>query len=371
MDAVVQQVASRRDMRRFIEFPRSLYAGDACFVPHLMLERQRFFSPRNPLFEFTDVTYFLARGGTGRTVGRITAHVNRRHNQFAGERTGFFGFFESVDDLGVAGALFEAAEEWLRGRGMAIIRGPFNFSTNQECGFLAQGFDEPPVIMMPYTRPYYLDFMERLGYAKAMDLLAYYYDSGGVTPEYLVRFCERIANRSGVTVRAIDMDDFEADAQKAFSVYNRAWADNWGFVPMTEAQFRYTAGELKSIVDPVLALIAELDGEPVGFSLGLPDYNPILKKMNGRLLPLGILHMLLGRRRIDKVRIVTLGVVQEHRRKGIETLLVCRTFQNGIPRGYYRGEFSWVLEDNVLLKRMLERMGATAYKTYRIFEKSL
>jgi GNAT superfamily N-acetyltransferase len=225
--------------------------------------------------------------------------------------------------------------------------------------------------MMPYTRPYYLDFMARLGCTKSMDLLAYYYDSGGVTPEYLVRFCERIRSRSGVTVRTIDMDNFEEDVQKAFSVYNRAWADNWGFVPMTEAQFRYTAGELRSIVDPALALIAELDGEPVGFSLGLPDYNPVLKKMNGRLLPLGILHMLLGRRRIDKVRILTLGVVREHRKKGIETLLVCHTFQNGIPRGYHRGEFSWVLEDNVLLKRMLGKMGATPYKTYRIFEKSL
>ncbi|MHC4479357.1 MAG: N-acetyltransferase [Planctomycetota bacterium] len=371
MGIVVQQVSSRRDMRRFIRFPLRLYAGDPLFVPHLISERRRFFSRRNPIFESTDVSYFLACDGAGSVVGRVTAHVNHRHNEYVGERAGFFGFLESVEDLSVAEALMGAVENRLRRRGMRAVRGPFNFSTNEECGLLARGFDLPPVIMMPYTKRYYLDFMSRLGYAKARDLLAYYYDSGGSIPGYMSRFSRRAESRSGVNVRRVDMRNFEADVRAAFSVYNSAWADNWGFVPMTDAQFRYLARELRPIIDPALALIAEVDGRPVGFSLGLPDYNPVLRRMKGRLFPLGIVHFLLGRRRIDAARIITLGVVPEHRKKGIEILLTHRTFQNGLARGYWRGEFSWVLEENVLLRRMLERFGAEHRKTYRIFEKGL
>jgi GNAT superfamily N-acetyltransferase len=371
MDVAVRQVTSRRDMRRFIELPLSLYAGDERFVPHLLAERRQFFGPHNPLFEFTDVAYLLALDRRGRPVGRITAHVDKRHNEFHGERTGFFGFFESVEDEEVAGALLSAAEERLRTWGMAAIRGPFNFSTNQECGFLADGFDRLPALMMPYTKRCYLELMARFGYVGVKDLLAYFYDCAGQIPEHLVRFSRRVEERCGVVVRPISMDRFQQDVEAALTVYNQAWARNWGFVPMTDAQFRYMARELKPIVEPSLALIAELEGVPVGFSLALPDYNPLLKRMNGRLFPFGFLTFLLGRRKLDSVRVLTMGVVPEHRKRGIDVLLIYHTFVNGVARGFYRGEFSWVLEDNVLLRRALERMGARATKTYRIFEKPL
>jgi GNAT superfamily N-acetyltransferase len=371
MGIQVEAVTSPAGLSRFIRFPLRLYADDGCFVPHLLSERRRFFSRRNPLFAFTEPCYFLARDAGGAVVGRVSAHVNRRHNKFWGERAGFFGFFECVEDLDVARALMTHAEQWLAGQGMGVIRGPFNFSTNEECGFLAEGFDTPPAVMMPYTKRYYLDFMAELGYAKARDLLAFYYECREGIPPFLTRVGKRAEERHGVVVRPLNMRRFAEDVRKAFDVYNRAWERNWGFVPMTEEQFAFAAHELKGIVVPELALIAEMDGEPVGFALALPDYNPLLKKMGGRLLPFGIVRFLLGRRSLDMVRVLTLGVVEEHRRRGIDALLVYYLFANGLPKGYWRGEFSWVLEGNVLLERLMERMGATAYKTYRIFEKPL
>jgi GNAT superfamily N-acetyltransferase len=225
--------------------------------------------------------------------------------------------------------------------------------------------------MMPYGKRYYPEFLSRLGYAKARDLLAYDYQYPGEIPEHMVRFSKRTEGRLRVSVRAIDMARFDEEVRSAFSVYNKAWAANWGFVPMTPAQFDHMARTLKQIVDPDLVLIAQIDGEPVGFSLSLPDYNGLLKKMGGRLFPFGIFTFLRGRHKIANLRTLTLGVVPEHRKKGIEILLIYHTFRNGLPKGYRRAELSWVLEDNVLFRRTAERMGARPYKTYRIYEKAL
>ncbi len=372
MSIAVAETTSPRRMRRFIRLPLQLYADDPLFVPHLLMERRQFFDPRrNPLFAFTDVAYFLATDGAGRTVGRVSAHVNKRHNEFAGDRCGFFGFFECVDDPAAARALLGAAEDWLRDRGMTAVRGPLSFSTNEECGLLVEGFDRPPAFMMPYTKRYYPELLAGLGYAKARDLLAYEYDCGGVVPPYIERFAKRAAARTPVKVRPLDMGDYQADVARAFSVYNKAWERNWGFVPMTPDQFVHMAREMKPLVLPDLALIAEIDGEPVGFSLALPDLNPVLRRMKGRLLPLGFLRLLGARRRAASLRVLTMGVVKAHRRRGIEMLLIYHTFLNGIRRDCLRGEFSWVLADNVLLCRALERFGAERTKTYRIYEKEL
>ena len=371
MQIQVQPVASRREMSRFITWPMALYRGDPFFVPPLIVERKEFFGPHNPLFAFTEVAYFLARNERGEIVGRVTAHINRRHNEFAGERAGFFGFFECVEDPEAAGALMSAAEAWLRERGMTVIRGPFSFSTNDECGFLAEGFDSLPALMMPYTRRYYLGFMETLGYRKAKDLLAYNYESIGRVPDYLVRFAERAREKTQVTVRALDMGRFDEEVARIFEVYNRAWEKNWGFIPMTAEEFQFAAKSLRQIVDPDIAVVAEKDGRAVGFSLALPDYNSVLKKMNGRLFPFGVFHFLLGKRSIRRVRVITLGVVEEFRHCGVDTLLIYHTFKNGLPKGYTSCEMSWVLEDNGPARRMFERVGAVPYKTYRIFEKAL
>jgi GNAT superfamily N-acetyltransferase len=370
MSVSVEQVAGERGMRDFIRFPLDHYAGDPLYVPHLISERRRFFSARNPLFEFTEAAYFLARL-EGRLVGRVSAHISSRQNERTAEPTGCFGFYEAVDDPAVARVLMESVEGWLAERGSRVVLGPLNFSTNEECGFLAEGFDRSPAIMMPYTKPYYLDQMADLGYGKARDLVSYRLESDGTIPEHLARFSRRAEERFGVRVRSLDMRRFEDEVRVAFDVYNRAWADNWGYVPMTDGQFRYMAEELKPVVVPDLALIAELDREVVGFSLALPDLAPVFRKMKGRLLPFGIFHFLFGRRHVHAVRVLTTGVVEEHRRKGVDVLLIHRTFANGFRLGYFAGEFGWILEDNLLMRRTLDRMGARVDKTYRIFEKRL
>jgi hypothetical protein len=368
---VVTMASSGRDMDAFIRFPLRHYSGNPFFVPHLLYERKKFFSPSNPIFQFTEVVYFLARNEKGEVVGRMTAHINERHNRHAGEKTGFFGFFECIDDEAAASALMKAAEDTLRAGGMKTIRGPFNFSTNEECGFLVQGFDRAPSLMMPYTKPYYPDLMARLGYTKARDLLAYEYEYQGSIPDYLVRLTRRIRERKQIVIRCINMDRFVEDVETIFRIYNAAWSRNWGFVPVTEEEFRTTAKDLKPIVDPSIVLIAEKDGKPVAFSVSLPDYNVLLKKAKGRLLPFGFLHLLLGRKSITRVRTLLLGVVAEHRLSGIEILLIHDTFEKGVPKGYRAGEMSWILEDNVLMRRAIERMGAQIGKAYRIFEKAL
>jgi len=371
MQISARAVDSPSQLRQFIEFPLTLYRDDPLFVPHLTFERREFFSPKNPIFKFTDVAYFLASDPAGEVVGRITAHVNRRHNQFVGERTGFFGFFESIPDLRVARALTGAAEQWLRRRGMDAIRGPFNFSTNDECGFLARGFETPPVFMMPHTRPYYLDFMRDLGYERAKDLLAFHYEWQGAVPERFARLARRVEERTSIRVREMDTSRFEQEVATAFEIYNSAWERNWGFVPMTREEFRHLAKGLKPLVDPAVALVAQQGGRPIGFSLGLPDYNVLLRRMRGRLLPWGPLLYLFGRRTIHKIRVLTLGVLKEYRNHGVDVLLCYYIFKKGVARGYTSWEMSWILEDNVQMIRPMERSGAVAYKTYRIFEKRL
>ncbi len=371
MQVSVKAVGPRESLNEFILFPLRHYRHDSFFVPHLLYERKKFFSPSNPLFEYTDTAYFLARNDQGRVVGRVTAHINRRHNDYTEEQTGFFGFFECIDDPTVASALMTAAENKLRDSGMKVIRGPFNFSTNEECGFLVQGFDRSPALMMPYTKPYYADFMARLGYRRAKDLLAYEYAHGGKIPDFLARFSRRIRQRRQIAVRPINMQRFEEDVATIFEIYNAAWSKNWGFIPVTENELRYAAGELKPIVDPSMVLIAEKEGRPVAFSVSLPDYNVVLKKMHGRLLPFGFLHYLFGRKAIRSVRTLLLGVVHEYRQSGIEVLLIHDTFRNAVSRGYRAGEMSWILEDNVLMRRPLDRIGAQITKVYRIYEKDL
>ena len=367
----VKPAESKRDMDAFIRFPLRLYQRDPFFVPPLLYERKKFFRPSNPIFQFTDVTYFLARAENGEVLGRVTAHINERHNDHAGEKAGFFGFFECVDDQAVASALMTAAEDTLRGRGMEVVRGPFNFSTNEECGFLVQGFDRLPALMMPYTKPYYPDFMTRLGYSKVRNLLAYEYAYQGSIPDYLVRLRRRIRERKQIVIRSINMRRFEEDLAEIFRIYNAAWSQNWGFIPVTEDEFRYSARELKPIVDPSVVLIAEKEGKPVAFSVSLPDYNVLLKKMHGRLFPFGFLHLLFGRKTIGRVRTLLLGVAAEYRLSGIEVLLIHESFEKGLSRGYRTGEMSWILEDNMLMRRPLERMGAQIGKVYRIYEKAL
>lgn len=366
----VDAVEGRRDLRRFLRLPWSIYAGDPHWVPPLLVEQRKLLDrERHPFHEHADVEYFLARRGD-RVVGRIAAIVNHRHIDFHEEKVGFFGFFECEDDPASARALLGAAEDWLRQRGMRAARGPMNFSTNEECGLLVDGFDTPPMIMMTHNPPYYRRLLESAGYGKAKDLLAYYLVDDGV-PARLVRGVERVQKRAGAVIRPLRMKRLEQEIEIIRDIYNSAWERNWGFVPMTDAEFDEMARQLKQIVNPEICLIAEVDGAPVGFALALPDFNQAVRHADGRLLPLGLFKVLWHARRIDAARVITLGVKPSHRRLGLDAMMMLRIWQKGTASGYHRGECSWILEDNWDMRRIMERLGGVVYKTYRIVEKPI
>ena len=369
----VDQVRTRADFRAFLHLPWRIYADDPAWVPPLLLDLKTVLRrDKHPYHKHADTEYFLARQGH-EVVGRIAASVNRLHNEFHEERTGFFGFFESIDDPTVARALLAAAEEWLIARGMQQVRGPMNFSTNEESvspGVLIDGFDTPPVVMMSHNRPYYRELLEGAGYTKSKDLLSYWLDADQ-TPPALSRVMTALARREGISVRSVDLRRFEAEVATVQEIYNSAWERNWGFVPMTEAEFVHMAKQLRPVIDPDYALIAEVDGAPVAFAVGLPDYNQVLKRMNGRLLPLGIFKLLWYRRRIDALRVLTLGVKPGFRHLGLGAMLYLRIIENAQRAGKPRGECSWILEDNTEMRKAMERMGGRVYKTYRVMEKAL
>lgn len=366
----VTPVRGRRELKQFLHLPWKIYEGDPLWVPPLLhdvstlLDRQR-----HPFHEHAEVEYFLA-WRDDEAVGRVAAIVNRLHNEFTGDRIGFFGFFECVDDQGVADALFAAADRWLAERGMDTVRGPMNFSTNEECGLLIDGTAEPPLVMMTYNPSYYPRLIENAGFEKAKDLLAYILH----TPEKPTRLSKRVmraAERNGIRVRPIDMKRFDEEVALLEEIYNAAWERNWGFVPMTPAEFAFMAKQLKPVVDPNYALVAEVDGDPVGFGLALPDFNQALKHINGRLLPFGLLKLLWHKRNIDQVRIITLGVKAGYRRLGLDALMYLRIYEQAETDAIKRGECSWILEDNWDMRRAIERLGGTVYKVYRIYDKPL
>ncbi len=340
------------------------------WVPPLKSDvRGMFDRARNPFFAHAEIESFLALAGD-RVVGRIVAIDNRAHNEFHGDRVGFFGFFECEDDPAAATALFDAAAAWLAARGKDVLRGPMNFSTNDDCGSLIEGFNTPPAIMMPHNPAYHARLHAAGGFAKAKDIVAYWYE-GDALPERVTRGVELVRKRKGVTVRPLDMKRFEQEVGLIRTIYNDAWERNWGFVPMTEAEIDHMAEQLKPVVEPGLIVFAEIRGEPVGFGLGLPDFNLALKHANGELFPFGFLSILWHKRRIRQARILTLGVRSGYRASGIDALLISELFGRCVAMGIFKGEFSWILEDNIAMRRPLENIGARVYKTYRVYDRPL
>jgi GNAT superfamily N-acetyltransferase len=372
-EVTVRPVRSQADERRFIDFIYTHYRGSEHWVPPLRMERRKLIDTRkNPFYRHAERELFLAERG-GRIVGRIGAIVNHNHNRRHNDRVGFFGFFESVDDQQVATVLFDAARGWLRGRGLDAMRGPANPSVNDEYGLLVEGFDEPPVVMMPYNPPYYAALIEGCGLAKAKDLYAYEL----LTPvtlgvPKLKRAYEVFQKRSGLTYRSLDMKQFPAEIERIKKVYNRAWQQNWGEVPMTDEEFDALAADLKHVVLPELVLFAETPaGEVAGFALNLPDINiPLKDNRNGGLLR-GLWLLATRRKRIDFCRVLVLGVLPEYRRSGAASVLFYEYALRAEKLGYRGGEASWILEDNVMMIRAAELMGGRRYKTYRIYEQGI
>jgi hypothetical protein len=370
----LRPVRGRKELNAFIKLPWQIYAGDPAWVPPLIREQRKILDrSRHPFHLHAEVEYFLARRG-GRVVGRIAVFVNPRYNRFHEDRTGFFGFLEVENDPEACTALLECAEGWLAERAMDCMVGPMNFTTNDEShspGILLEGFQEPPYILMAHGRPYYPSLLKEAGLEKAMDLLAYRFTSN-IPPERIVKAVARIEKGiAGLRIRNVSMKHLHEEVDLVQAVYNSAWEKNWGFVPLTEAEIRHLAEELKPILEPRYALIATIHGQAVGFSLTLPDYNQALRHTNGRLLPLGLLKLLWHARRINRARVFALGLERKFRRSGIDAVLYLRTFLAAQELGHGSAESSWILEDNWTMRRALEKMGAHIYKRYRVYQKAL
>ncbi|MDX1393679.1 MAG: N-acetyltransferase [Gemmatimonadota bacterium] len=359
---------TRRDLNRFIDFPWEIYRDDPHWVPPLKRDmRVAFDREKHPFHRHSEAQPFLALRDD-RVVGRICAIRNRRHEEFHDEPVGFFGFFESLDDPGVAAALFDAVRVWLRERGLEVMRGPTSFSTNEVSGLLVDGEAGPPFVMMAHNPPYYAELIEGYGFEKAKDLWAWAMDNE--EPTYLER-AERIVSRRnpGITVRTLDRSRYDEELERVRAVYNEAWEKNWGFVPMSDAEIDFMADELKLVIEPRLALFMEDDeGETIGFGLALPDFNQVLRHLDGRLFPLGLFKALRLRRKIDRMRVIILGVVPKHRGKGLDALLYVKLFREAADVGVTWGEMSWILEDNHAMNAAIQRFGARLFRTYRIYD---
>lgn len=363
----VEPVRSKRERREFVELPFRLYKGDPNWVPPLRRDVYELIDPaRHPFHRHATVELFIARRGT-EVVGRIAAVRNELHLDRYQDGTGFFGLFECEHNPAVSHALFGAAASWLRARGIENMRGPASFSLNEEAGLLVDGFDGPPVIMMAYNPPWYEELILAEGFRKSKDLVAYYL-ANAVPTERMLRLADALRERFRVKIRTLDKSRFWEDVALVRRVYNEAWKDNWGHIPMTEEELTHMAKQLKPVVEPGLVVFAEIDGELAGFGLALPDFNVALRHMNGRLLPIGWAKALWHQRKITTARIIILGVLDRFRRSGVAELMELEMLKNGPARGIVNAEFSWILEDNTMMRAPLEKLGARVYRTYRMYD---
>ena len=375
MTLSINRVASRGDLRRFIGFPYRMYDArrHPNWVPPLRLAVSDALDERkNPFYREAARALFLAERG-GEVVGRIAAIENRTHNRFHEDRVGFWGFFECVDDQAVADALFAAAEGWLAERGLTVMRGPMTPSTNYECGLLVDGFEHRPTFMTAWNPPYYDALCTRAGFAKAKDLLAFWFDgetTGYALPEFVARQAERALAGGPLTFRDMDPGRFDEEVAGLWATYNDVWERNWGFVPMSRAEFVHMAKDMKSLLDPRFAFVAEVGGEAVGFMLALPDYNEVLvRNRSGRILPLGGPLMLWGKRRIRNMRVMALGVRRAARSRSILALFTHEIMRRGKLYGKNGAEASWLLEDNQLIVKPMRAMGARERMRWRVYDR--
>ncbi|MEW6493797.1 MAG: hypothetical protein AB1589_15005 [Cyanobacteriota bacterium] len=373
----IRSVTTPADKELFLDVPVRVYADDPKWVPPLRSDIALQLAPTNPFFQYGKLQQFIAlERGTKKpqAVGRIVAAVNQRLIEREGQNIGLFGFFECVRDLAIAKSLLDAACEWLREQGMTIARGPIDLSTHNNCLFLVDGFDSPPMVMMPYNPPYYPELMEHDGWEKAKDAYAYNFPlDKPLSAEFEKGY--RIACKSGINFRPIRTkgEGFEQDCISLYHLFNRAFANNWSSTPRTQEEFLEEAKALQSLVDPDVFPIAEYNGEMAGFFMGLPNYNIALKPVNGKLNWLGILKFLWYRRQIDQGRVIAICSLPEYRRKMLPLALIYLGMQGGIKKGkpYKRAELSWVWEDNFPSRKLIEASGGKIYKTYRIYEKAL
>jgi GNAT superfamily N-acetyltransferase len=370
----VSEVRGLKERNAFITFPWRIYKDDPAWVPPLILERKAFLDrKRHPFYRHGDAALFLARRDN-EVVGRIMASDDPNYNLLHQSNVGCFGLFECIDDGKVAAALFDVATKWLRARGREEIMGPIDYSTNYVCGLLIKGFEHPPTLLTAHNPRYYSRLIESCGFAKARDWYAWWFSEFPEPAQRLRKIAIARAKRSSVTIRPVNLRDIKEESGRLRTIYNQAWQKNWGFVPFTEAEFDYMAHEMKPFIVPDGTLIAEIGDEPVAFVIAVPDINVALRHINGRLtrfgFPIGLFKLLYYKTKIRTARLVALGVIEKYRRAGIAEMLVLRLMDEAFKRGFV-GELSMTLEDNFMVNRFIEALGATHYKTYRIFKSTL
>lgn len=372
----IKKVDNENDKMRFIKFPWQIYKGNNYWVPPLLFDvRNNLNTKKNPFYKHSEIELFLAEKEDGTLAGRIAAIKNDNHNKFHNDKAGFFGFFETIDDNDVSDLLLDTACNWCKNKGFDTIIGPVNPSTNDECGLLVDCFDQSPVLLTTYNPPYYKEMLESFGFEKGNDLFAYYIPADVIRNEKIMNKLERMAklikSKENVTTRKLSMKDLDNEVKRIEAVYNDAWEKNWGFVPLTTEEFEFLKKNLKALVDPDIVFFAEVDGDPAGFSLALPDYNQIFKKLNGRIFPFGVFKILIGKKKIDVMRVWAMGIRYKYQKRGIDSIFYLETIKEGNRKGYKAGDISWVLEDNAPMRQTAEKLGAYIYKTYRIYKKSL
>jgi GNAT superfamily N-acetyltransferase len=373
----IRPVRSRRELKRFVKLPFRLHRESEQWVPPLVFERMQFLDrKKNPWFEHGEAEYFLAERD-GEPVGRITAHVDSRWDEYQGGRDAMFGFFEAAEDPEVVRALFDAATEWAVARGRERLLGPMDFTTNDEIGILIEGFERQPMILEPWHPPYYQRLIEAEGFDKAMDVLMWELRMGELKEgekfdPSIHEAAEKALHDEGITIRNMRKRDMANEVRRFMDVYNEAWGDNWGFVPITDAEVEFQAKNLKQVLDEEWTFMAEKDGEVVGAALTLPDINQVLAGMNGRLLPFGWAKFLTGKRKIDRLRVFALGVKHDYRHTGVAAGLYLEHIKMAaLPDKIHWGEMGWILETNKPMNRAMEGMGGKIVKKYRLYERSI
>lgn len=370
-DIHVERVITRRDRKKFLHLPWEIYKNDPHWVPPIIMDlKEKLDRKKNPFFEHAEMELFLSYRDN-QVTGRIAAILDRNHNRFHDEKVVFFGLYESFDDVASAKALLEKVAEWGRERGSEILRGPMNLSMNDECAFLLQGFDSPPVVMMPYNPEYYLELMGECGLEKAKDLYAYYMTREDHVVASIGQIVSQTRAELPLVLRTIDLKEIETEASIIKKIYNSAWEKNWGFVPWTDKEIDHMARKLKKVADPDLVIIAEHEEKPIAFAFALPNLNEAIKRMNGRLFPWGILKFLYYRKKIKGIRALVFGVVEAYRNTGVSYVLYSELDKNAVGKGYEWCETSWQLEDNEPINRFVGSLGGKVYKKYRIFEKKI
>jgi len=368
-EITVKPVTTKSELNQFIKFPWKIYKDDKYWVPPLLMEQKTLLDKqKNPFFKAATAEYFLAFRN-GEIVGRIAAIKNDIHLKYHNDSSGQYGFFECINDQQVANALFDKAKSWIKEKGLKYMRGPANPSSNDIYGMLVEGFDDSPRLLMPYNPEYYIKLCENYGMKKAKNMYAWkLVNEKLMASEKLRRGQELVRKRYNMKISQLDMKNFQKDLEKFKFVYNKAWAPNWGFVPMTEEQIDAMAKDMKPLAEPSLVLFGEIDDKLVGAALVMLDYNVIFKQMNGRLFPFNFIKLFTQKKKIKYARILTLGIIPEHQKKGLDTIFYWEIVNRAADIGIRLGEASWVLEDNDMMNRGLELMNAERYKKYRIWE---